>query len=169
MSSSVSSSGQAFRGGICCATPQGAGYSPLLTAELPPTEDRDLSRNTKFRKQTAGFSLLFLTEKSEAQNFGREFVFSADLWYNGANEKPLPLGEVAAKPTERVRLWNETPSHPLSRELSQRESLKTRATLGVWAMPEASVASNAGIGQSPYPQVARVLRLSLWESSRDSG
>ena len=40
-------------------------------------------------------------------------VFSADLWYNGVNEKPLPLGEVAAKPTERVRLWNETPSHPL--------------------------------------------------------
>ena len=40
------------------------------------------------------------------------------------------MGEVAAKPTERVRLWNETPSHPLSRELSQRESLKMRATLG---------------------------------------
>ena len=33
-------------------------------------------------------------------------VFSADLWYNGANEKPLPLGEVAAKPTERAK-WNE--------------------------------------------------------------
>ena len=58
-------------------------------------------------------SLLSLTEKWQEQNFGRELVFSADLWYNGANEKPLPLGEVAAKPTERVRLWNETPSHPL--------------------------------------------------------
>ena len=45
--------------------------------------------------------------------FGRELVFSADLCYNGANKKPLHLGEVAAKPTERVRLWNETPSHPL--------------------------------------------------------
>ena len=29
-------------------------------------------------------------------NFGRELVFSAVLCYNGANEKPLPLGEVAA-------------------------------------------------------------------------
>ena len=28
---------------------------------------------------------------------------SADLCYNGTNEKPLPLGEVAAKPTERVK------------------------------------------------------------------
>ena len=39
-------------------------------------------------------------------NFGRDVVFSADLCYNGANEKPLPLGEVAAKPTERVK-WSE--------------------------------------------------------------
>ena len=27
---------------------------------------------------------------------GRDIVFSADLWYNGVIEKPLPLGEVAA-------------------------------------------------------------------------
>ena len=40
-------------------------------------------------------------------NFGRELVSSADLWYNGANEKPLPLGEVAAKPTERAKWWQE--------------------------------------------------------------
>ena len=87
----------------------------------------------------------------QAENLRRKIsaektlYFSADLWYNGTNEKSLPLGEVAAKPTERVRLWNETPSHPLSRELSQRESLKTRATLGVWALPEARVANNAVI------------------------
>ena len=30
----------------------------------------------------------FLAENWQAQNFGRELVFSADLWYNGANEKP---------------------------------------------------------------------------------
>ena len=29
-------------------------------------------------------------------NFGRDIVFSADFCYNGTNEKPLPLGEVAA-------------------------------------------------------------------------
>ena len=45
---------------------------------------------------------------------------------------------------ERIEEFK-TPSHPLSRELSQRESLKTRATLGVWALPEARVASNAVI------------------------
>ena len=36
-------------------------------------------------------------------NIGRELVSSADLCYNEANKMPLPLGEVAAKPTERVR------------------------------------------------------------------
>ena len=51
-------------------------------------------------------SLLFLTENLKAQEIGRELVLSADLWYNGANEKPLPLGEVAAKPTERAK-WSE--------------------------------------------------------------
>ena len=30
-------------------------------------------------------------------NFGRELVFSADLCYNGVNEKPLPLGSEAAR------------------------------------------------------------------------
>ena len=29
-----------------------------------------------------------LTEKLKAQKVGRELVFSADLWYNEANEKP---------------------------------------------------------------------------------
>ena len=88
---------------------------------------------------------MFQAENLKAQKVGRELVFSADMCYNGANEKPLPLGEVAAKSTERVRLWNETPSHPLSRELSQRESLWMRAILGVWALPEAGVACNAVI------------------------
>ena len=38
-------------------------------------------------------------------NFGRDIVFSADLCYNGTNGKPRPLGEVAAKPTERA-IWS---------------------------------------------------------------
>ena len=71
----------------------------------------------------------FLAEKWQTQNFGRELVFSADLCYNGTNEKPLTLGEVAAKPTERVNGRNDVPSHPLSRELSQRESLWVCANL----------------------------------------
>ena len=78
-------------------------------------------------------------------NFGRDVVFSADLCYNGHNRKPRPLGEVAAKPTERANGCNDTPSHPLSRELSRRESLRARATLGVWALPCARVACNAVI------------------------
>ena len=47
-------------------------------------------------KKTATFCLIFLTANLQAQNLGRELVFSADLCYNGANKKPLPLGEVAA-------------------------------------------------------------------------
>ena len=31
------------------------------------------------------------------QNFGRELVFSADLWYNEANEKPPSEREVARR------------------------------------------------------------------------
>ena len=38
-------------------------------------------------------------------NFGRNVVFSAELYYSGTNSKPRPLGEVAAKPTERV-IWS---------------------------------------------------------------
>ena len=30
-------------------------------------------------------------------NFGRDVVFSADLCYNGTNEKPRPLGSEAAR------------------------------------------------------------------------
>ena len=58
------------------------------------------------------FSVVLNGEFADTKN-RQWIVFSADLCYNGANEKPLSLGEVAAKPTERVRLWNETPSHPL--------------------------------------------------------
>ena len=36
-------------------------------------------------------------------------AFSADLCYTGANEKPLPSGEVAAKPTERAQLCAKKP------------------------------------------------------------
>jgi len=32
-------------------------------------------------------SLLFLTENLQAQNFGRELVFSADLCYNGVGDE----------------------------------------------------------------------------------
>jgi hypothetical protein len=34
------------------------------------------------------------------------------LWYKETNEKPRPLGEVAAKPTERANGGKNTPSHP---------------------------------------------------------
>ena len=39
-------------------------------------------------KTEAAILSAFLTEKWQSQNFGRELVFSADLCYNGANEKP---------------------------------------------------------------------------------
>ena len=40
-------------------------------------------------------SLLSLTENWQAQNFGRELVFSADLWYNGVRKKPSSGRKVA--------------------------------------------------------------------------
>ncbi len=64
------------------------------------------AKSVTIPKKRRKVSLLFLTEKFKAQEIGRELVFSANLWYNGANEKPLPLGEVAAKPTERAK-WSE--------------------------------------------------------------
>ena len=47
------------------------------------------------------------------------------LCYNGANKKPRPWGEVAAKPTERAKPREKNPLTRLRRELSQRESLYT--------------------------------------------
>ena len=43
---------------------------------------------SRYKQKQQGFSLLFLTENLQVQNIGRELVFSADLCYNGANEKP---------------------------------------------------------------------------------
>ena len=37
----------------------------------------------------------FLAEKWQTQKFGRDIVFSADLCYNDANEKPPSEREVA--------------------------------------------------------------------------
>ena len=74
------------------------------------------------------------------QKIGRGIVSSADLCYNGTNEKPLPLGEVAAKPTERDQLCAKSPltryrgSSPKGRAFG-----RACATLGVWALPEAFV------------------------------
>ena len=61
---------------------------------------------TQKAKGVRTVSVILLSENLRAQNVGRELVFSAVFWYNGTNEKPLPLGEVAAKPTERAK-WSE--------------------------------------------------------------
>ena len=59
---------------------------------------------------------------------------------------PLPTGEVAAKPTERVQLCAKNPltryrgSSPKGRAYG-----RARASLGVWALPDARVACNAVI------------------------
>ena len=73
-------------------------------------------------------------------NFGRDVVFSADLCYNKTNEKPRPLGEVAAKPTERANGGNDAPSHPTpSGALPRGEPLGARNLRGVWALHYAFV------------------------------
>ena len=48
-------------------------------------------------KRAMNLSLLFQAEKLKAQKVGREIVFSADLWYNEANEKPSSGRKVARK------------------------------------------------------------------------
>ena len=65
-------------------------------------------------------------------NFGRDVVFSADFCYNGTNEKPRPLGEVAAKPTERAQLCAK---NPLTRYRGSSAFGCARSSLGVWALP----------------------------------
>ena len=57
-------------------------------------------------KNSTHFYSVILNGEMLGTNFGRDVVFSADLCYNGTNEKPSPLGEVAAKPAERVK-WSQ--------------------------------------------------------------
>ena len=92
-----------------CITPgYSAAMSPLARRESDNRSGMTMveaaSSYSLQNKKEIHFLSAFLAEKWQTQNFGRELVFSADLCYNGANEKALPLGEVAAKPTERVRL-----------------------------------------------------------------
>ena len=66
--------------------------------QILPTERKQIRRgDSRIASTTKGQSFLsaFLTEKWQSQNFGRELVFSADLCYNGANEKPSSGRKVA--------------------------------------------------------------------------
>ena len=47
-----------------------------------------------------------LNGEFETQNFGRELVFSADLCYNGTNEKPPSEREVARRSRDGRSLRN---------------------------------------------------------------
>ena len=92
-------------------------------------------------KKDYDFSVFFLTENLRHENSAEKtLVFSADLCYNGTNEKPRPLGEVAAKPTERAQLCAKNPltryrgSSPKGRAFGC-----ARSSLGVWALPDAFV------------------------------
>jgi len=51
----------------------------------------------KYDKKEQALLSAFLVEKWQSQNFGRELVFSADLCYNGTNEKPPSEREVARR------------------------------------------------------------------------
>ena len=53
-------------------------------------------RNFLGNKKQRG-SLCILIGELAGKNFGRELVFSADLWYNDANEKPPSEREVARR------------------------------------------------------------------------
>ena len=59
-------------------------------------KERPLVRLVPIRMFNTTFVGVDVLGDPQQTNFGRELVFSADLWYNGVNEKPLPWGEVAA-------------------------------------------------------------------------
>ena len=65
------------------------------------------------------------------QNFGRGIVSSAALCYNKANEKASPFGRGGGEADGEGKLLQRLPSHPLPRELSLRESLRTRNRRGM--------------------------------------
>jgi len=91
----------------------------------------------KSERSTGGFSVVLNEEFALTKNIGRELVFSADLCYNGTNKKPLPLGEVAAKPTERANHATISLSPAIAGALPKGEPLDAFAQLlGVWALPE---------------------------------
>ena len=54
------------------------------------------NHNSKLKRANT-IGVILLTENLRAQNVGRELVFSADLWYNEANEKPPSEREVARR------------------------------------------------------------------------
>ena len=78
---------------------------------------------------------MFLTEKLQARNIGREFVFSAEWCYNGAD------GGIVKK----LKTSENNPSVANATAPFTQGSLWICATLGVWALPDARVASNAVI------------------------
>ena len=96
-----------------------------------------------------------LTENLPVQNFGRELVFSADLCYNGTNEKPPSEREVARRSRDGGSLRDlevftsfvvtHSPSPAFVGSSLPEGALGIRATLGVWASPYAHVACNAVI------------------------
>ena len=117
--------------------------SDILFAKIPQKEKsrkaylRQSSIKQQIGKGQRNFLSASLAEKSKAQKVGRELIFSADLWYNGANEKPLPTGEVAAQPTERATCCND---YPLTRYRGSSPKGRAfgcaRSSLGVWALPD---------------------------------
>ena len=77
-------------------------------------------------------------------NFGRDIVFSADLCYNGVNEKP-PLCKGRWQPkadggiVKKLKISENNPSVATATAPFTQGSLGIRATLGVWALPYAFV------------------------------
>ena len=105
-------------------------------------------------------------------------AFSGDLCYNGTNEKPRPLGEVAAKPTERAQLCAKNPltryrgSSPKGRA-SGRVHLQgdglCPVPVGRGLAPAAKQISAENLFSLPICVIMKLTKsLSLWERWRRS-
>ena len=98
----------------------------------------------KTNKKQYDFLSAFLAEKRQAQKFGRGIVSSADLCYNGANEKP-PLCKGRWQPkadggiVKKPKIAENNPSVANATAPFTQGSLWICANIGVWASPDAFV------------------------------
>ena len=81
-------------------TTSGIRYASFMANKITrdPQVFISLSRKRQYHSYEVGISLLYYLPICVIMGLTKSLAL---------------LGEVAAKPTERVRLWNETPSHPL--------------------------------------------------------
>ena len=68
-------------------------------------------------------------------NFGRELVFSADLYYNGGSIKASPFGRGGGVADGEGKSWREYPLSPAIAGALPKGEPKDARSLVVWDLP----------------------------------